>query len=222
MTGQLSVKILEVAPDPVTRSPRKQAASKKSLLAGRKLFVCYYCVRTTPDTQASLEHIIPLSYGGTFHPDNLTLACKTCNSARNNIVQKIKANRPISRKSFADYLWRHIVQVGDQYYFEPPTPDSGGKPQAIPAPNSLIPVPATPTQNIADMSWFKTKVGEIATLIRKDPYEAWLLATAIATIPRHMRPTTDPAATQAFMDEYRAQKRAYIEATGGFQQLVDP
>jgi hypothetical protein len=50
-------------------------------------FICTYCGRHAQ----SVDHIIPLSKGGTNDPDNLTAACNTCNSSKrdNFYVQQI-------------------------------------------------------------------------------------------------------------------------------------
>ena len=45
---------------------------------------CLYCRKYLERDKASLEHLIPLSKGGTNHKDNLALACKACNSHRGN------------------------------------------------------------------------------------------------------------------------------------------
>lgn len=47
---------------------------------------CYYCrVRLTMDT-ATVEHLVPLSRGGTNHRSNKVLACKGCNHARADVT----------------------------------------------------------------------------------------------------------------------------------------
>ena len=70
----------------------------KSSTLGRKLFIriseaqnwrCCYCgVRTTTrgdnrvPNYATFEHILPKCWSGDEHPDNLVMACVTCNSKR--------------------------------------------------------------------------------------------------------------------------------------------
>lgn len=47
----------------------------------RDQFTCKYCgVLTGPD--AEIDHVIPLSKGGTNELDNLVTACRPCNQAK--------------------------------------------------------------------------------------------------------------------------------------------
>lgn len=41
-------------------------------------FTCYYCKREA----TTVDHVIPISKGGTNEESNLVAACKTCNSAK--------------------------------------------------------------------------------------------------------------------------------------------
>ena len=45
-------------------------------------FTCQYCGRKTPEVILELEHIIPLSKGGTDEIDNLTTSCFECNRGK--------------------------------------------------------------------------------------------------------------------------------------------
>ena len=45
-------------------------------------FTCQYCGRKTPEVILELEHIIPLSKGGTDELDNLTTSCFECNRGK--------------------------------------------------------------------------------------------------------------------------------------------
>lgn len=44
---------------------------------------CYYCGIKVGDTY-DVDHIIPLSRGGTNWPDNIVIACPTCNASKGN------------------------------------------------------------------------------------------------------------------------------------------
>lgn len=44
--------------------------------------VCMWCKKHIPFNRSSVEHIVPLSAGGTSDPSNLGLACKKCNNER--------------------------------------------------------------------------------------------------------------------------------------------
>jgi len=43
---------------------------------------CAYCKKHFYTRQLTIDHIIPLSKGGTWHIANLVLACKPCNNAK--------------------------------------------------------------------------------------------------------------------------------------------
>jgi len=43
---------------------------------------CYYCACKL--SKYHVDHVIPLSRGGSNHPDNLVLACPSCNSKKHN------------------------------------------------------------------------------------------------------------------------------------------
>ncbi len=54
---------------------------------------CFFCNRTIPKDQASVEHLVPASAGGSDHPDNLVACCKTLNTLFGNmsVKEKIRA-----------------------------------------------------------------------------------------------------------------------------------
>lgn len=45
----------------------------------RDKFMCTYCGASGNDTELEIDHIIPVSKGGSNHISNLTTACKSCN-----------------------------------------------------------------------------------------------------------------------------------------------
>lgn len=45
---------------------------------------CFYCKKTLVISCATIEHLIPLSEGGTWHIKNLRIACVCCNNLRGN------------------------------------------------------------------------------------------------------------------------------------------
>jgi 5-methylcytosine-specific restriction endonuclease McrA len=44
--------------------------------------VCNYCGECTPISNRTCDHVIPISRGGLHHPDNLVMACGSCNSSK--------------------------------------------------------------------------------------------------------------------------------------------
>lgn len=51
----------------------------------RDAFKCHYCGRNPPTVFLELDHIIPVSKGGTNQIDNLTTACFECNRGKSNV-----------------------------------------------------------------------------------------------------------------------------------------
>lgn len=76
------------------KAKRKQLGGVLSIKTVRTVFdenisefgvlTCYYCRRIMDKKEAELEHIIPLSRGGTNDYFNLIIVCHRCNSSKNN------------------------------------------------------------------------------------------------------------------------------------------
>lgn len=49
----------------------------------RDAFTCQYCGRRAPDVILHVDHIIPVSDGGTDNEDNLITSCSACNIGKN-------------------------------------------------------------------------------------------------------------------------------------------
>lgn len=57
----------------------------------RDKFTCQYCGRKSPDVALEIDHIIPVSKGGSDYPSNLITACFDCNNQkRNKLANKEK------------------------------------------------------------------------------------------------------------------------------------
>ena len=65
------------------RSKLKDGITTKELISwqSEQVPICVYCGSTEPLT---IDHVTPLSKGGTHTIDNLALACKSCNSSKNS------------------------------------------------------------------------------------------------------------------------------------------
>lgn len=48
--------------------------------------VCQYCGMPLDSSNATIDHVIPLSRGGTDTPDNKVWACKTCNHRKGDLL----------------------------------------------------------------------------------------------------------------------------------------
>lgn len=53
----------------------------------RDKFVCQYCGACGPDVELEVDHIIPVSRGGTDEMSNLKTACFNCNRGKGDIVK---------------------------------------------------------------------------------------------------------------------------------------
>lgn len=68
-----------------SRNSRAKNAIKKHLFDDKKsrgYVPCRYCGRKLTFSQATLDHLTPLSKGGGWAPTNLDFACSKCNAAR--------------------------------------------------------------------------------------------------------------------------------------------
>ncbi|MBW2596963.1 MAG: HNH endonuclease [Deltaproteobacteria bacterium] len=54
-------------------------------------FTCQYCGRRAPDVELHVDHIIPLSRGGTDDLDNLVTACSECNIGKSTRLIEMEA-----------------------------------------------------------------------------------------------------------------------------------
>lgn len=54
----------------------------REMVLRRDKYVCTYC--GTAEEPLTADHIVPLSRGGSNHPDNLTACCIPCNSSKSD------------------------------------------------------------------------------------------------------------------------------------------
>jgi hypothetical protein len=52
----------------------------------RDEFTCQYCGEKAPDVVLNVDHVMPVSLGGSDKPDNLLTACKSCNTGKSSIA----------------------------------------------------------------------------------------------------------------------------------------
>lgn len=72
----------------VTRKKKKEVKKKQSRLKRiYKLYkgVCFYCNCVLTASEASVDHKIPKSKGGTNKISNLVLSCKPCNEEKSDM-----------------------------------------------------------------------------------------------------------------------------------------
>lgn len=68
----------------------------------RDKFTCQYCGRSAPDVKLEIDHIIPVSKGGSNESTNLLTCCKECNIGKSNMNIK-----PIKKPSHVDLPQGH-------------------------------------------------------------------------------------------------------------------
>lgn len=95
---------------------RKGLSKKRRFMVFRRdLFTCQYCGRTPPDVSLEVDHIIPVSKGGTNADDNLRTACFDCNRG--------KGDHSAKRRPQTEWEWyvsecemTGFVPVGPEIY----------------------------------------------------------------------------------------------------------
>lgn len=64
-------------------SPRVEIPGEvRRQVAQRDRYKCVYCGKSVRAVKCHVDHVIPLAKGGTSQPDNLALACVSCNQAK--------------------------------------------------------------------------------------------------------------------------------------------
>lgn len=51
----------------------------------RDKHTCQYCGRSAPDVAIEVDHLVPVSLGGTDEPSNLVTACEQCNRGKSSV-----------------------------------------------------------------------------------------------------------------------------------------
>lgn len=73
---------------------------------------CVYCASATGNT---VDHMVPVSRGGTDHLDNLALACAPCNSGKCNreLGDGASIKSQTARAAYVRYVREHVRCVGE-------------------------------------------------------------------------------------------------------------
>ncbi|NOY14011.1 MAG: HNH endonuclease [Deltaproteobacteria bacterium] len=64
------------------RALRKQDWWRNRIAKG----VCYYCGKTVPPKELTLDHLLPLARGGRSSKGNCVPACKDCNNRKRDLL----------------------------------------------------------------------------------------------------------------------------------------
>ena len=49
--------------------------------------ICHYCAQPTPREKRTIDHVVALSKGGPNTPENIVMACGTCNFRKSNLSE---------------------------------------------------------------------------------------------------------------------------------------
>jgi 5-methylcytosine-specific restriction enzyme A len=77
-----------VSPEEVRREKDKARALRKTQWWQRQLSkrTCHYCGRTFPQTELTMDHVVPIIRGGKSTRGNTVPACKECNSKKKYLL----------------------------------------------------------------------------------------------------------------------------------------
>ena len=92
--------------------------------------LCFFCNRSIPKSEASVEHLVPLSARGSDHPDNLVACCQTLNALFGNMSVKEKI--------------RVILKQNGKFV----CPNRTAQPQQAQQPTRAMQLPSTQTQKL--------------------------------------------------------------------------
>lgn len=80
--------------------------------------ICQYCYTKVSISNATKDHVFPKSKGGTNHDFNIVLACRDCNSAKDNNYPYYDINgkevKPIKFSNFENML-RNMPELRDEW-----------------------------------------------------------------------------------------------------------
>jgi hypothetical protein len=90
-----------------TRTPLRNGLRFEVLQ--RDNFTCRYCGRKAPEVKLHIDHVHPISEGGTNDIDNLVTACQECNSGKRAKVFQPMTNVQIARLEQNSHWWEDDI-----------------------------------------------------------------------------------------------------------------
>ena len=77
---------------------------------------CYYCNDKLDCNTATLEHLIPRTFGGQSNIDNVALSCAHCNTLRDNAPIEVWKNKMKHKSRYIDFLkMNKILKLNRKY-----------------------------------------------------------------------------------------------------------
>lgn len=85
----------------------------------RDRFRCTYCGVPGTDAELEIDHIIPVSKGGSHHISNLTTACRACNQKKSNGDLEVTDNgHAAAERSPLMGMWLHTFNDDGSYHWQ--------------------------------------------------------------------------------------------------------
>jgi hypothetical protein len=69
---------------------------------------CQYCGGKAPDVQLTVDHVVPVTLGGTDDPSNLVAACKDCNAGKSSVPADAPLVAGVADKALA---WAEAMRI---------------------------------------------------------------------------------------------------------------
>lgn len=204
-------------------------SARKKQIAARFGWVCWLCGGPTQRkfknkdlTRPTIDHVQPLSLGGTDADENLRLAHGYCNETRGNMEPSLAwaLLKTFARRHDETLLLyenapaRHHALPGESKMTVTATLLCGpvAQPVASIHPHNTQQLAQAEARK-ADVSWMKAKMSEVAMLLRDGHVmDAHLLARAVASLPGTIRPTLDPKVTDQFITNAIEEAREHVRS----------
>jgi len=72
---------------------------------------CRYCGVSAPDAVLTVDHVVPVSLGGSDDPSNLVAACKDCNSGKSSTSPSASTVAQVSEDALR---WRKAMELANE------------------------------------------------------------------------------------------------------------
>ena len=76
-------------------------------------FTCQYCYKSVAGKEATLDHVVPMSYGGKTTFENSVCACLDCNSSKGNNHKIVPKKAPVKPNYYQLVEARRKMGWGD-------------------------------------------------------------------------------------------------------------
>jgi 5-methylcytosine-specific restriction endonuclease McrA len=100
---------MDGSPPPEKKRRRSTGKRKRFAVLSRDGFRCAYCGRSPPEVELHVDHIVPVSAGGSDEESNLRAACADCNLGKGAIrgVEEHRSGRAGGDSDGPDHAGRH-------------------------------------------------------------------------------------------------------------------